>query len=101
MNELYEKVDKAKNYEDRYDELDAQAFYYQAEELREENESDYHDCFRTSKKNEDGTYIEDVIFSKKECDEWLENNKETVYCLNRESLDKFWEEYPNGIIEFG
>ena len=101
MNELYEKMNRAENCEDGYDELDAQAFYHQAKELREENESNYHDCFRTSKRNEDGTYIEDVIFSKKECDEWLENNKETVYYLDKESLDKFWEEYPNGVIQFG
>ena len=101
MNELYEKMNRAENYEDGYDELDAQAFYHQAKELREENESNYYDCFRTSKRNEGGTYIEDVIFSKKECDEWLENNKETVYYLDKESLDKFWEEYPNGVIQFG
>ncbi|XAI97330.1 hypothetical protein [Leptolyngbya phage Lbo-JY46] len=101
MNELFEKADKAENYEDGYDELDAQSFYRQAEKLSEENESDYHNCFRTSKRNKDGTYTNDVIYSKKECDEWLESNKEFVYSLDRESLDRFWDEYPNGVIEFG
>ena len=55
----------------------------------------------TSKINEDGTYTDDVIVSKKNCDKWLENNRETIYSLNRESLDKFWEENPNGVIHFG
>lgn len=101
MVELYKNLDKAENWEGGYDELDAEDFYHQAEELREENKADYHDCFRTSKRNEDGTYIDDIIFSKKECDKWLEDNKETVYYLDKESLNKFWEEYPNGVIEFG
>ena len=30
MNELYEKMIRAENYEDGYDELDAQAFYHLA-----------------------------------------------------------------------
>ena len=101
MIELYEKVEKAENYQDGYDELDAEAFYSEVEKLREENKADYHDCFRTSKRNEDGTYTDDVIFSKKECEEWLETNKETIYHLNKEGLAKFWKEYPNGVIEFG
>lgn len=101
MKELYEKVDKAENYEDGYDELDAEDFYDEAEKLNEENKADYHDCFRTSKRNNDRSYIDDIIFSKKECDEWLKNNKETIYHLDKECLDRFWEEYPNGVIEFG
>ena len=101
MKELYEKVDRAENYEDGYDELDAEVFYSETEKIRKENEADYHDCFRTSKRNEDGTYTEDIILSKKECDEWLEKNRETVHYLNEESLDKFWKEHPNGAIEFG
>lgn len=101
MLELYEKEEKAENYEDGYDESDARVFYEESEKLREENKADYHDCFRTSKRNEDRTYIDDVIFSKKECDKWLEDNKETVYYLNKELLDKFWEEHPEGVIEFG
>lgn len=102
MLELYEKEEKVENYEDGYNELDAQAFYEESKKLREENEAAYHDCFRTSKRNEDGTYIDDVvILSKEDCDIWLENNRETIYSMDRESLDKFWEEHPNGVICFG
>lgn len=101
MIDIYEKMDKAEMYEDGYDELDAYAFFNESEKLREENSADYHDCFRTSKRNEDGTYTDDVIYSKKECDEWLESNKEFVYSLDKESLDRFWDEHPNGVIDFG
>lgn len=101
MIELYEKSEKAENCEDGYDQSDAYAFEIEAEKLWEENESNYHDCFRTSKRNEDNTYIDDEIFSKKECYEWLENNKETIYSIDDESLNKFWEEHPNGVIVFG
>lgn len=101
MLELYEKTEKAENYEDGYDESDAEVFYEESRKLREENEAEYHDCFRTSKRNDDRTYVDDVILGKEECDKWLENNKETIYFLDKESLDKFWEEYPNGVIHFG
>lgn len=101
MQELYEKATKAENYEDGYDESDAHRFHNEANELFQENDSDYHDCFRTSKRNKDGTYTDDIIFSKEECDKWLETNKETVYHLDKEYLNRFWEEHPNGVIRFG
>ncbi len=74
-------------------------------EIRDSNDTEYHDLFRTCKRNEDGSYTEDVISSKEECFKWLEENKETVTFNNYEEslklLNEFWEEYPDGFIDFG
>lgn len=71
------------------------------EEIRETNRAEFHDCFRISKREADGTYCEDVICSKEECDRWLEQNAEFVHDLDRERVDEFWEKYPDGVIDFG
>lgn len=71
------------------------------EYIDEQKQTEFHDCFRTSKREKNGEYCLDKIFSKEECDKWLKENSEYVYDLNQESLDKFWQKYPNGYIEFG
>lgn len=64
--------------------------------------SGYHDAFRTSKRSEDGSYLEDVVLtSKEECLKWLEDNKDTIYDLYMDVLLEFWDKYPNGCIDFG
>lgn len=84
------------------DDLEQSQLFEKEKELNKlNNYSEYHNCFRTSKRNEDKTYIEDEIFSKKECNEWLEENKDTIYYIDKEDLDKFWEKYPEGVINFG
>ncbi len=66
------------------------------------NDADYHDVFRTSKRElNNGEYTLDVIYSKQKCDKWLEDNNQTVYYMNKEYLEKFWKEFPNGVIDFG
>jgi hypothetical protein len=70
-------------------------------QIEDINSTEFHDCFRTSKRNIDRSYILDVISSKEECYYWIEKNKEHVYNLNEEYLNQFWEEYPDGIIDFG
>ena len=67
----------------------------------DDKEAPYHDCFRTFKREADGEYTRDVIYSKEECDTWLKENAATVHDLNQERVDEFWEEFPDGVIDFG
>ena len=67
QNELYEKLDKFENDEIYLDDLELLQINTEINEIDEQNDAEYHDLFRTSKRNEDGTYIDDVISSKKEC----------------------------------
>lgn len=63
--------------------------------------TNFHDIFRTSKLNNQGYYTDDLIFSKEECDIWLNKNHETVYDLNEELIEQFWFQCPDGMIYFG
>jgi hypothetical protein len=101
INELYAKLDKHESGEEWLDDLDLQHIRYEIDELDEINKTDYHDMFRTSKRNADNTYTDDVLFSKQECDNWLEENSETIYYMDKDYLDRFWNEYPDGVIYFG
>lgn len=60
----------------------------------------FHDVFRTSKREID-EYLLDVIYSKKECDQWIYDNEESIWVMDKSLLDKFWETYPDGVIDFG
>lgn len=67
------------------------------------NEAEYHNLFRTSKRNEDGSHLDMVINSREECFEWINNPDNMVwYCsdedLCRVQLNEFWDKYPNGYI---
>lgn len=56
-------------------------------------EVEYHDLFRI------GGYPEDKLFSLEETRNFIKrNNIEDVYW---DLLEKFWIEYPNGLIKFG
>jgi len=73
--------------------------------ISKQNDAEYHDLFRTGKRNKDGTYTDDTILSKKDCDKWLEENNDLVSWgeekVYRKLLNAFWEKYPNGAIDFG
>ena len=99
--EIYSKLDKYEDGEIFLDDLDLLALNSEADKINDKNDAGYHDLFRTWKRDENGYYTEDKIFSKQECDKWLEDNKDVVGDVNTESLNKFWEEYPNGVIDFG
>ena len=117
QNNLYEKLDLFENDEIYLDDLEVLQLTTEIDEIDKENDAEYYDLFRTSKRNEDNTYTDDVIFSRKECFEWinkLENLvsfKNTVFetdeteKINREysikKLNEFWDKYPNGVIYFG
>ena len=117
QNELYDKLDKFENNEIYLDDLELLQINTEIDEIDEQNNAEYHDLFRTYKRNEDGTYADDVIFSKKECFEWIDKSencvsfKNTVFDtdeqekINREysinKLNEFWDTYPDGVIYFG
>lgn len=90
-----------------YDKDDAQGGWLsekdmvRLDEIHDSNEAPYHDCFRTSKRERDGQYTLDVIRSKEDCDRWLRENAGTVHELDQQQVDRFWEEFPNGAIDFG
>lgn len=117
QNELYKKLDSFENDEIYLDDLEIYQLNSEIDQIDKENKADYHDLFRTSKRNVDGTYTDDVIFSSKECFEWIDKPenlvsfKNTVFetdekeRVNREysinKLNEFWDKYPNGVIYFG
>jgi len=101
--ELWAKLDAYDNGEIWLDDLELLQINHEINKIRKQNDTEYHDIFRTNKRNEDNTYIDDVILSKANCDEWLEENKDLVNWeerINRKLLNKFWEKYPNGAIDF-
>jgi len=117
LNEIYDKLYKHETGEEWLDDLDILHLESESSDLYDQNETDYHDLFRTSKRNEDGTYTDDVLFSYEETLKWMEDNKEHVsfshtvfdspekieenkkWCFQK--LREFWAEYPNGVIDFG
>ena len=117
QNELYDKLDKFENNEIYLDDLELLQINTEIDEIDEQNDTEYHDLFRTGKRNEDSTYTDDVIFSKKECFEWINKPENLVsfknchwetdeqeeinrkYCIKK--LNEFWDKYPNGVIYFG
>ena len=117
QSELYVKLDSHNDGEIYLDDLERIQINYQIEEIDKQNKLDYCDLFRTNKRNEDGTYIDEIITSKKECFEWIENENNFVtfrYTIfdseekikeNKEfaiaKLNDFWEKHPNGVIYFG
>lgn len=98
--ELNKKLDAFENNEIVLSESDIDSIKLELDEIEEKNSTNYHNCFRTNKRNPDGSYLDDVIYSKQECDVWLDENNLSVYYLNEELVNKFWEEYPNGVIYF-
>jgi Zn-finger nucleic acid-binding protein len=102
--ELYKKVDAHENGEIWLDDLELYQIEQELREITINNEADYHDLFRTHKRNVDGTYTDDVIYSKEECDQWLKDNEHLVTWSYekeyRKLLNEFWEKYPNGAINF-
>jgi hypothetical protein len=84
--------------------IDVDELEYRSQELYDKMNTEFHDVFTTIKRENDGTYCEDSIFSEKEMWEWLEENDHMVYYHNDKSrlrLKAFWKKYPDGVIEFG
>ena len=60
------------------DELELLQLNHEADELYEQNKTEYHDVFRTNKRKSNDTYIDDVIFSRKECFDYISNEENKV-----------------------
>jgi len=104
--ELYNKLNKHENEEIYLDDIEQLQINSRIGEINILNNAGYHDCFRTSKKEKDGEYTLDKIYSKKDCDKWIDINISTIYFVDcqksgLEQLNKFWDEYPDGVIDFG
>lgn len=99
-SELYEKLGQHENFEIYLDDIEVLQIETKIDEIEKLNETDFHDCFRTSKRELNGQYTQDVIYSKQECDKWIEDNKDTIYSMDKDYINKFWNEYPDGVIYF-
>lgn len=84
-----------------FDDLEVKQLEKRSDEIWESNQSDYHDCFRTHKRESGGSYLTEVLYSKEQCDKWLIENENFLYYVNKELVDKFWDDFPNGAINFG
>jgi hypothetical protein len=116
-NALCDKLDAAERCDIYLEHDDFIKLEQESEALRQANKTDYHDVFRTNKRNSDGTYTDDVISSREECFEWIEKPenhvhfKHTMFDTDEQEqenkkkairqLNQFWDEYPDGIIYFG
>ena len=99
------------------DDLELLQINDEIDDIDDANETIYHDIFRTNKRQEDDSYINDVITSREQCFEWINNPdnmvsyKHVYYETDEQELvhkeedikllNKFWDEYPNGCIYFG
>ena len=111
QEELYEKLDNDYTGEFSYD------LNVEINRIEKGNNAEYYDLFRTSKRNEDGTYTSDILSSLAETLEWI-SDPENLVTFRRtvfdtqlqelkyheealEKLKEFWEKYPDGLIYFG
>lgn len=117
QQELYDKLDSFETGDIYLDKIEVEQLEYEIDKIDELNDAEYHDLFRTSKKNPDDTYIEDVIFSRQECFDWINNPdnkvsfKNTMFDTDEQEaenrkrsikiLGEFWDKYPSGVIYFG
>ena len=104
INLLYERLDKFDNSEIYLDDLEILQINHEIDELSEQNETDYHDIFRTRLRNSDNTYTDKTLCSYKETIEFIENKNNLVYSIQDnylKQLKEFWDSYPNGVIYFG
>lgn len=98
---LYKKLDDHEDDIKYLEEYELRQIEYEVDAIDDKIRVGYHDCFRTSKREENGEYCLDVIYSREECDKWINDNIETIYELNKDYLLRFWVEFPDGAIDFG
>jgi len=98
---MHDTLDKVETGELLMPDNEYQEMNAKVEELSDTNKTDYHDLFRTWKREPSGEYTHDVIYSKEQCMSWLKENYDNVGKVNINMLNKFWEEFPDGVIDFG
>lgn len=98
---LYNDLDKHEKDEIYLDEFEVRQIQLRIDEIDEKNDVEFHDCFRTNKREQDNSYTTDIIYSENECNKWLIDNSDLIYYMNKDSLNEFWNKYPDGVIDFG
>lgn len=114
--ELLNKLDSFENDEIYLDDIELYQINHEIDELNKKNNTEYHNLFRTAKRNPDGTYCDEIIISRKECFDWIKKLENKVYYTSTkfqtkdeeeirkkraiEKLKEFWNKYPNGVIYF-
>jgi hypothetical protein len=99
---LYEKLDKHDAGIEFLDDLELYQIQSRADEISDLNDAQCHDLFRTNKRESDGTYTLDILYSKEQCYKWVKENEAYVYNNDyQDSLKRFWDTYPDGVIDFG
>lgn len=114
--DLYKKLDKFEENEIFLCDDEIREINAEIDNIENENRTNYHDVFRTNKRNIDNSYTDDVIFSKEECFHWINEPDNHVYFRNTvfdtdeqeqknreyslKLLNEFWDKYPNGVIYF-
>ena len=103
QQEIYDKLNAHEEGEIWLESEELLQLNHREDEIYRLNEAEYHDLFRTSKRDPDGCYTTDFITSQKDCKKWLEDNKDLISIEDwgYKLLDKFWNKYPNGVIDFG
>lgn len=117
IQELYKKIESHDSGENWLHDYELRGIEETIETLENEIETNYSDVFRSNKKESDGSYSIDVIYSEEACYKWIEDNKDLVsfaYTIfdslediekykkrAYEILKEFWNKYPNGCIDFG
>jgi hypothetical protein len=117
MTEMYQKLNDFEDGLNDLDDYEISKLESKIESIYDSINTDYHDLFRTNKRDSDGEYISDTITSREDCFEWINNPdnlvsfRNTIFdsdeqeMINREKsiekLNEFWDKYPNGLIYFG
>lgn len=115
--ELEEKIELYSEGKLELSDFEIKSIQNEIDEISDKNDAEYHDLFRTHKRTSDNSYIEEIITSKSQCLEWVDNPdnvvsfKKTIFeddeqeALNKkralELINEFWNKYPNGLIDFG
>ena len=122
-----EKYNELENYYNKLTAYDQGSIHMEQQEVDElldyietleefDNSTEFHDVFRTNKKNADNTYTSETISSLEDSLNWIENIENKVHykhiytdSIEQEleykvvaikHLKEFWSKYPKGIIYF-
>lgn len=104
---LYKKLYSHEIGKINLDENELKSLHMQINAIDKENEvKQFNNIFRTSKRDENNCYIDEVIVSRKQCLEWIEDEKNLVrFSFPKDEviqkINEFWDKYPDGLIYFG
>jgi hypothetical protein len=95
---LYQMLVDNKNGNLELDDVDLFLIEEQLSNIEDANMTPYFNIFQYMSDD----LRENIITSRNDCDTWIRENAETIQWVgDMETLNKFWDEYPNGYILFG